>query len=259
MTLAAAWLCGPRALAGPPFVTDDPEPVEYKHWEAYLFSIYNHPAGGDFAQAPAIEVNYGLFPEAQIHLIAPVTLNRDSDDPVHYGYGDTELGFKYRFFQETEFLPQVGTFPLVELPTGDADRGLGSGYTQVFVPIWLQKSFGPKKEGTSFGGGGFWYTPGDDHRNFWRVGVELQRDLNEQWTLGGEIYHETPSQSVLAPLPGLMGGHDLGGSASTRGHTAFNLGAYLNLDEHRHVLFSAGRDIDGPNHFSCYIAFQLTF
>ena len=25
-------------LAGPPFLTDDPEPVPFKHWEFYLFS-----------------------------------------------------------------------------------------------------------------------------------------------------------------------------------------------------------------------------
>ena len=30
------------AWGGPPFVTDDPDPVEYQHWEVYLFSIYNH-------------------------------------------------------------------------------------------------------------------------------------------------------------------------------------------------------------------------
>ncbi len=25
-------------FAGPPFLTDDPEPVPFKHWEFYLFS-----------------------------------------------------------------------------------------------------------------------------------------------------------------------------------------------------------------------------
>ncbi len=25
-----------RVSAGPPFLTDDPEPVEYKHWEFYI-------------------------------------------------------------------------------------------------------------------------------------------------------------------------------------------------------------------------------
>jgi hypothetical protein len=28
-----------RTMAGPPFVTDDPDPVEFKHWEVYLFGI----------------------------------------------------------------------------------------------------------------------------------------------------------------------------------------------------------------------------
>ena len=31
----------PPAFAGPPFLTDDPEPVDYRHWEAYLFSAYD--------------------------------------------------------------------------------------------------------------------------------------------------------------------------------------------------------------------------
>jgi len=157
-----------------------------------------------------------------------------------YGYGDTELGVKYRFFHETDYLPEIGMFPLVEAPTGDSGRGLGNGQTQVFAPVWLQKSFGKDKEWTTFGGGGFWYNPGIDHRNFFRFGWELQRDLNKYLTLGGEVYHETQ----------MIGGES--------GHTAFNLGGYVNFDEHRHVLFSAGRDIDGPNRFSCYLGYQLT-
>ena len=29
----------PRAQAGPPYITDDPEPVEYQHWEFYVASL----------------------------------------------------------------------------------------------------------------------------------------------------------------------------------------------------------------------------
>jgi len=28
-----------KVFAGPPYITDDPEPVEYQHWEVYLASI----------------------------------------------------------------------------------------------------------------------------------------------------------------------------------------------------------------------------
>ena len=27
-----------RLCAGPPFLTDDPDPVDFQHWEAYLFT-----------------------------------------------------------------------------------------------------------------------------------------------------------------------------------------------------------------------------
>ena len=36
--LAAMLLLASPALAGPPFITDDPEPVEPGHWEVYGFS-----------------------------------------------------------------------------------------------------------------------------------------------------------------------------------------------------------------------------
>lgn len=240
----------PLALAGPPFVTDDPDPVDYQHWEVYLFSIYSHthihgadPAqiGTDSAQIPAVEVNYGVVPDVQLHIIAPAAYDRVPGGTSQYGIGDTELGVKYRFFHETDYLPEVGIFPLVDLPTGPASLGLGTGYTHVFIPVWLQKSFGEDKKWTTYGGGGFWYNPGDDNRNYYRFGWQLQHDLNDHLTLGGEVYHETP---LAVGIPG---------------HTAFNLGGYWNFDEHRHLLFSAGRDIDGPLRFACYIGFQLTF
>jgi hypothetical protein len=230
-----------RAWAGPPFVTDDPDTTEYKHWEIDVFSIYSHTAGEDFAQVPALEVDYGLVPDVQLHVIAPLTFDRTPGGTAEYGYGDTELGVKYRFFHETGSMPEIGVFPLVEVPTGNSGRGLGNGQTQIFMPIWLQKSFGAKKEWTTFGGGGWWFNPGQNHRNFYRFGWEIQHDLNERLTLGGEIYHETPMASD---------GH---------GHTAFNLGGYLNFDEHHHIIFSAGRDIQGPNRFACYVGYQLTF
>ena len=133
----------PKAvLAGPPFVTDDPETVEYKHWEVYLATQYMHDRDQDLSTLPHLEVNYGLIPNVQIHLIAPLVYVKPEGASSQYGYGDTELGVKYRFIQETDYIPQVGIFPLVELPTGDSEKGLGNGRTQYFLPVWLQKSCG---------------------------------------------------------------------------------------------------------------------
>ena len=45
ISFAALVLLSLPASAGPPFVTDDPEPVDYQHYEMYFFSLGTHTAG----------------------------------------------------------------------------------------------------------------------------------------------------------------------------------------------------------------------
>ncbi len=223
--------------AGPPYVTDDPEPVEFRHWEFYLAS--QHFIARDFATgtAPHVEVNYGAWPGLQLHLLAPLVYARASGGPTFYGVGDIELGAKVRFVDEGPWRPMVGTFPMFELPTGDAARGLGTGHLHVLIPLWLQKSFGPW---TSYGGGGLWVDPGKGNRNYGYFGWLLQRRLSQLATLGTEIFYTTPDQ--------------VGGSANLR----FNLGLVVDFTEHHHLLFSAGRSIVGNTVFQGYLAYQMT-
>jgi hypothetical protein len=223
--------------AGPPFVTDDPEPVEYRHWEIYLASQHAKDKDGWSGTAPHFEINYGVWPNVQLHLIVPLSYVSPNDDSSHYGFGDMELGVKYRFIQETNLLPQVGTFPLVDVPTGNSSRGLGSGHVKAFIPIWLQKSWGPW---TTYGGGGYWINPGSDNKNYWFVGWEVQRDLSKAITLGAEVFYNTPTAKGEGDRIG------------------FNAGTIINITDEHHLLLSAGRDIHGQNRFSAYIAYQLT-
>src|SRR5213078_4494944 len=99
------------------YATDDPEPVEHQHGEFYLASQVSHDDHGWSGTGPHIEVNYGIFPDVQLHLIAPFVFSLPSGEGT--GYGDTEIGVKYRFVHESAWVPMVGTFPLLELPTGD--------------------------------------------------------------------------------------------------------------------------------------------
>ncbi len=227
-----------KLLAGPPFVTDDPEPVDYQHWEFYIASQHTQTSDGWSGTAPHIELNYGVITNVQLHLIAPLAYNAPKNGAVQYGYGDTELGVKFRFIQETSYFPQVGIFPQLEVPTGDSVRGLGSGQWQAFLPLWLQKGFG---HWTIYGGGGYGINPGSRNRNWGFGGAVLQYQVLNNVLVGGEIYHHT---SV-----------EVGG----QGDTAFNLGTVIDFTEHQHLLLSAGRSIDGPTDFQAYIAWQFTF
>jgi hypothetical protein len=193
----------PRAFAGPPYITDDPEPVEYQHWEVYFASIFAKQPDAWTSTAPHVEVNYGVVPDVQLHTILPMTLYAPADGASSYGYGDTEVGVKYRFVHEGDWLPQIGTFPLLEVPTGSHARNLGSGHLQTFLPLWLQKSEG---QWTAYGGGGYWINPGDGNRNWWFTGIVIQRQVLPNLTPGGSFFTGLRNSPVSRRRPALISG-----------------------------------------------------
>ncbi|HUZ32281.1 MAG TPA: hypothetical protein VMV19_09310 [Xanthobacteraceae bacterium] len=240
-----------KADAGPPFQTDDPEPVPYQHFELYTFSIGTAVRGDTQGEAPAWEFNYGLVPNGQIHIIAPLTFDSPAGAAAQYGLGDTELGFKYRFVDEdiNGARPMIGVFPLIELPSGDAARGLGAGYVRAYFPLWIQKSFG---DWTTYGGGGYWINHGDDtaNRDYWFFGWLLQRQVTKQLAIGGEIFHQTSTVAFGAINP-----------AFTKPTTGFNIGAIYDFDRHNHLLLSFGMGLQNApdtNLFSWYLGYQFT-
>jgi len=225
-----------KSWAGPPFDTDDPEPVDYLHWEFYISSIMEFQHTESNLTLPHIEINYGAVPNLQIHFLAPMGYAH-SGNVTKYGYSNTELGVKYRFVPETENLPQVGVFPLVEIPTGDKSKGLGNGLYQFYLPVWLQKSWGKL---TSYGGAGYWFNPGQGNRNWIFAGWEVQYDLSQIITLGGEVYYHTA---------------DTQDSKSAAG---FNIGGFINPDETNHILFSAGSTSGSERTITAYLGYQMT-
>lgn len=125
--IAALFIAGP-AMAGPPFRTDDPEPVEYQHYEFYTLSTGTRLQRETSGVLPAFEYNYGILPNAHFHIIVPaVAFDAATGTNTHFGPGDTELGLKYRFIDEDKngWRPQVGTFPITILPTGQRAEGSG--------------------------------------------------------------------------------------------------------------------------------------
>jgi len=137
------------------------------------------------------------------------------------------------------------------LPTGNAERNLGTGSTHAFLPLWLQKDFG---KWTTYGGGGYWINPGPGNKNYWFVGWVLQRQVTDSLAIGGEIFHQTSFATVGPGSPGFpLGSKDT---------TGFNLGGTYDFDQNHHLLFSAGRALQNAsttNAFSYYLALQWTF
>ncbi|MGH6834409.1 MAG: hypothetical protein ACREC9_02450 [Methylocella sp.] len=242
MSLAVFLLLSSSAAAGPPFITDDPEPTEYQHYELYFFSLGTHATGEISGVAPSCDCNYGGLPNVQLHIQPGIAVARANGTPLQWGPGDTEFGIKYRFVEQdkTDWMPSVAIFPKLMAPTGDAARGLGTGRTHAFLPLWVQKDFG---DWTTFGGGGYEINPGPGNKNFWFVGWALERKITGKLTLGAELFHQTPDT--------------LGGMQQT----GFNIGGIYDFTDSYHFLFSFGKGLQHAketNEFSWYVGLEVT-
>lgn len=239
--ICALLLAARQAMAGPPFMTDDPEPVEYHHHEFYIATQMTKTADGTEGTLPHIEYNYGAAPNLMVHILIPYAFTDPKNASSESGLGDIELGVKYRFLNESGGIPMAGIFPLVLTPTGDDKKGLGNGSTQVFLPLWLQKNWGDWQ--TNFGGG-YWINNAEGAKNHWFFGWEIQKNLSESLMLGGELFYSTEAAD---------------GEGSSSG---FNIGGIYNFNDHNHLLFSIGgglSNISTTNEFSSYLGYQWTW
>ena len=75
--VALAFLLAARAHAGPPYLTDDPEPPPYAHYELVFFTMGLEAEGTAAGALPAMEFNYGGFPNTQLHVMLPLGFAAD--------------------------------------------------------------------------------------------------------------------------------------------------------------------------------------
>ena len=204
------------ALAGPPYLTDDPAPTDTGHWEIYAFTSGDGRRSTIDADA-GLDLNYGALPGVQLTATLPMSFSHEPHQGWHGGTGDAELAVKYRFFNDEAHGLSAAIFPRVILPTASHAPG---EKTRLLLPLWLQKDFA---DGTSlFGGGGYTVNPGKRNRDFWQAGLALTHDVSKNLSLGAEITRQ--------------GADSVGGTAQTRAGP----GAIVQLSDHYALLFSGG-------------------
>jgi len=224
------------AAAGPPFVTDDPEPTDFGHWEIYNFASGIGIAGGPSGEA-GLDLNYGGLKDVQLTATLPVAFQ----PRAVVGFGAVELAFKYRFLHQAEgsWAPDVAVFPRVFLPT--ASPQFGPSRVNFFLPMWAQKDWG---KWSAFGGGGYGVNPGPGNRDYWLGGLALTRAVSDRLTLGGEIFRQTAQLQ------------------SERAFTAINAAAIYKLTDHWAVLVSGGPGVENAREdcrYDFYLSLEATY
>ena len=227
----------PPALAGPPYISDDPEPTDYKHFEIYAFGSGTKTIDGTSSQA-GVDFNYGAAPNLQLTVVLPAGFSEPVANSAQLGLSNIQLAAKYRFLHQNSFGLDVSFFPRLFLPSGSS--GTGDTNPSVLLPLWLEKDW---KDWSVFGGGGC-VISGDSTKNHCLAGGVLTRQVLPKLQLGVEVSYQTAEAN------------------GTPASTAVGIGAKYDLADHYHLLAYLNRGVRNPdetNQFSFYAAVLFTF
>jgi hypothetical protein len=246
-------LAVPRLWAqGPPYQTDDPVPVDFQHFEFYIFGTTDSTPVVATSGSPAFEFNWGAVPRVQIHAVLPfgesapmnsAVYDPSGQGPSAYGLGDMELGAKIAFIKESKRVPQIGSFTMFELPTGSYTKGLGIGKVWYKLPIWVQKNEG---KWLFDGGAGYEVVPQTDYKNFVYGGFLVKKELSERLELGAEIFAHG-AEGTAAP--------------QTEASAMIDIGGYYHFKKHpgEQFLFCYGHSVAGQTENYAYVGMYWTW
>jgi hypothetical protein len=226
------------AVAGPPYLSDDPEPTDYKHFEIYTFNNGTATRNG-IAGESGIDFNYGAAPDLQLTATVPAGFNRPFGEGTSVGLGNIELAAKYRFLHQDSFGLDVSVFPRVFLPSGS--NVIGDNHASLLLPVWVQKDW--SGGWSAFGGGGCTVT---ERRavDFCQAGAVLTYQLLPKLQLGAELFHQTAD------------------SSGTPATTSLGIGWRYDLNDNYHLLGYVRRGIENTNEtdqYSWYASVLFTF
>ncbi|HMI36414.1 MAG TPA: hypothetical protein VK505_02210 [Steroidobacteraceae bacterium] len=227
----------PQAHAGPPYVADDPETTDYRHFETYLFASAASTRDGT-SGAAGVDFSYGAGPDLQLTLVAPAAQERPNQGQSATGPGNIERAAKIRLAHQARVGWDVSVFPRIVLP--GASRRVGDQHAAYLLPAWIEKDWG---RWSTFGGGGYVINHGSGSQDYTLLAWAITRQVLPRLQIGAELFHR---------------------SADTRegvSSTGLSAGLRFDFSDRYHLLGSFGPGIQNAsatNVHSWYLALLIT-
>jgi len=216
-------LAATGARAQQPFYTDDAGVTDAGVVHLEVFNEFDRLQA---AQEPHRQQNtfnmratYGLARQLELNLDVPLlTILNNQAVKNAYGLGDTNIGVKYHWLDEgNEYRhPALAAAAYLEMPTGHATSGLGSGLIDLWVYAVAQKTVRPRlivrgnlgylfAGNTSTGVEGITTSRG----HVVTAAASITREVTDKVRLGGEITAAATTNFDLGrgQFQGLLGGN----------------------------------------------------
>ena len=178
------------AMAIPPLVSGDIPTANRGTYEFFVGYVLTDGGRVTVQEVPFWEVVYGLTERQELTIEGPL-VHRDDPTGTTLGFGDVVLGTKYRLFGIPAADSGLSVSLEVRLPTGDEEKGLGSGATN--VDLRTRWGWRIAREIIYFNVGYTWVGDDGDTRrdNPWFYAGVWDHPIGERMRILTEVYGRT--------------------------------------------------------------------
>jgi len=173
----------PAAWPGPPMVGEDPGILEPGQWEIIAAMNGESRPSTESAQLPVLDVTYGLTPNTQMSVVVPRQHVERQGESHSTGWGNGQIGFKWRFFGNETVELAVAPVYSHPLDHGSTVRGLVENVSILKVPVVASLTAGEWTWNFQVG-----YAITSTSTNLWDFAVTLGHPLGQAAQLFLEVW-----------------------------------------------------------------------
>ena len=190
--MLALSLCNAPAAAMHPLLTDDVATAEADGYELEVSGQWSQDRVDEVTSRESgfgLALTWGLGATLDLG-VATVYGRVDDGEAAHSGLTDSYLTLKWRFLEADAI--SLAVVPYLALPTGDGDKGLGSGKLSYGCNLVASRAITDQWnvnanlawDHINYGSG---YDNPDNQHDLWRVSGALDTHLSEAWVVAAEV------------------------------------------------------------------------
>jgi hypothetical protein len=172
--------------------TEDPGTVPRLNLQVEVTGEYHHTTGNGNESDLGISLTTGLLSNLDFALGAGYAILAPEEGSTDKGFGDLELAAKWYFVEEKESLPGLALKVGVTLPTGDDEKGLGSGGSDTSANLIAGKAVGPVNLYLNLGCTRIDEAAEGEKKYVSSASLAGAWDIAESWAFVGEVLYESP-------------------------------------------------------------------
>ena len=222
-------------------LTDDPGTPGPGKWEINVGWTTERTPGLTQMALPELDLNYGIGDRVELTYFVDYENLQGAGQGSRWGFSDSELAVKWRFFDDEAGGNQLSVYPQVGFLTPGTHsnrRGLADGGTTYQLPMEFEHDFRQLSVNLELGRA---FAQGSG-KGGWFGGVCLGHAINKGWDIDCEVHVDADARA-------------------SRGEAVADVATRFNLSEHTTLMLLVGRDISNsagpPVSLMSYVGLQF--